>query len=171
MYLLAEFQQTRLQSYQDGSTSLQELITGLTPNDYWAVYEIPSSESWTKIVPLKGEVDTSLQFEAARLACRLIPRNTCMALLGPTRTRHAEPRHRPVPRRAGLPLSRRLDRPRRQQQHRGRPALGLADQARLHAGADQRRPLQAAHRGGQPQPQRSTATTRPSTACCATACR
>ena len=31
--------------------------------------------------------------------------------------------------------------------------------------------LQAPHRGGQPQPQRSTATTRPSTTCCATACR
>ena len=40
-----------------------------------------------------------------------------------------------------------------------------------YAGADQRRPLQAAHRGGQPQPHASTATTRPSTACCATACR
>ena len=70
----------------------------------------------------------------------------------PTRARHAEPRHRPVPRRAGLPLPRRLDRPRRQQQHRGRAALGMADQERLHAGADQRRALQAAHRGGQPQP-------------------
>ncbi len=44
-----------------------------------------------------------------------------------------------------------------------RTALGLADEERLYAGADQRRPLQAPHRGGQPQPQRSTATTRPST--------
>ena len=46
----------------------------------------------------------------------------------------------------------------------------MADQKRLHPGADQRGPLQAAHRGGQSQPHASTATTRPFTACCATAC-
>ena len=59
----------------------------------------------------------------------------------PTRTRHAEPRHRPVPRRTRLPLPRRLDRPRRQQQHRGRTAHGLADEARLHAARRSARPL------------------------------
>jgi len=63
----------------------------------------------------------------------------------PTRARHAEPGCRPVPRRTGLSLPRRMARPRGQQQYRGKHTVGLAPQPRLHSGTDQRGHLQAAH--------------------------
>lgn len=53
LFLLAEFQPARLESYQVGSTTFQDLIADLKSNDYWILNEIPCAESWVNIFLLR----------------------------------------------------------------------------------------------------------------------